>query len=864
MKIFATIKRGLFHLLLTLSLITSLASIAQADTVGDFIDKYQQIEKYVPPGSSLPITSEQLVSAQSLFRCVDSGKNIGICADDFSKTESGQKLITDNEIPSSVMDVLHAYAAYKKGDVWGVAYYLGEAAVCAVVQVLAGGADICGLIKQLIQLGQDVWNAAVAAYEWFKDVGEAILEGLESVGCSIGLCCCDDPPPPPAEWQVLYAGYFAPRLADGLKAIEAKSYSGLPTLIQEIKNATSSKYSSGAFATASNEFTKAVDGIWTADVVPKKLNELNAKRVIYATPQTIATAAAQSVLFDKPDQKVVSICSNDFVNLNFGHVSRWIDSHSALATQLAAENHYNWCRTKYFNANISQFAQQYRQYLHAHSCPQSGSNMYCTSVDAYKSCLKIMGSVNGQSECSVNNAIVGPAAAQQIKTKMINEGSQQHIYPCNSIAPSGPISSLPTQLVCSRPTQTSTCIRINKELFGQLPKVIVSCTLQESTEYKILRQAVQYARNQLSFRHLSLAIKEDDSDPLIAYVASPEDLDQLRADALNQTFKFPPPSLQPGFEYLRKFEGAKRSVDGVNAAQIANVMPNPNFGHNKTKPDYEQKLHPADPRVNPNPGINISQGMLVNKERENLAASQKAPVQSIGQGAAINKTISTNTTISSNLAQQATLAAPAGQMAASAQNQQVMSGSLPGGQNITPPTGGSTAQPLTGNKPTVKPSIKPLPAPAKPDLTPVGQLTIAGISSQWGGTTTLNGQQTQPAANGLCSASVTYSVQNTGTAPATAFTSMLLSSAIPNQSIKQWPTLAPGRSQSQTDQVFLRPGQNSLTLYLDHTNQTNELNETNNQVRLQVILNGTCQPQPLPLMRQTPQRQAPMQPGLYR
>ena len=249
----------------------------------------------------------------------------------------------------------------------------------------------------------------------------------------------------------------------------------------------------------------------------------------------------------------------------------------------------------------------------------------------------------------------------------------------------------------------------------------------------------------------------------------------------------------------------------------------------------EKLLNPGNPLINPDPTQNISKGVAVNPA------------------------------MSANVANKAALTGSAPVLGNQTQGkQQAMSGSLPAGQNVTPPTGGSTYQPLTGNKPTVKPSIKPLPAPAKPDLTPVGQLTIAGIPAQWGSTMTLNGQQTQPAANGLCSASLSYNVQNIGTYPAAPFSSLLLSSATPNQSLKQWLSLAPGASQSQTDQVLLRPGQNSLTLYLDHTNQIHELNETNNQVRLQVILNGTCQPQPLPLMRQTPQRQAPMQPGLYR
>ncbi len=842
MKILLNIKHSLFLALLSLSLVMMLAPVAQADTVDDFISKYQQIEKLVPPGSSLPITSEQLISVQSLFRCVDGG-NVGTCTDDFSKTETGKKIIENNEIPTSVMDVLHAYAAYKDGDVWGVAYYLGEAAVCAVVQVLAGGVDICGLIKQLIQLGKDIWNAAVAAYDWFIDVGGAIIESLASAGCSIGLCCCDDSPPP-AEWQLVYAGYFAPRLADGLSAIEAKYFSGLPMLIQQIKSVVGSQCSYGAFDTASNEFKKTVDGAWTADVVPKKLNELNAKRALYTTPQTIATAVAASVTVEKPDQTVVSTCKNDFEKMSFGHIDRWKTAHPDLAKKLAVEENVSWCRNKFFNDNMDKFAQQYRQYLHSHSCPQMGLKMYCTTTDAYKSCMRIMGSVKRQGECLVNTAIAGPVAAQQIKGKMIEKGSQQQLYPCNSINPNGPSSTQPTQLVCSRPAQTNYCTKINNELFGELPQVLVSCNLQESTDYKALRQAVQLARKQLILKYFSLAVKEDFSDPLIAYVGSSEDLAQLGKDPLNNSFKFPPPSTQPGFSYAMKFEGSKPVIDGVNAAEITYLMPQPEFGNKGlTKPKYEEKLRPADPRVNPDPGQYIGKGMLVSKELEKLANTQKTPVQAVVKGTAANKTESVNKSMASNVARQAVLAAPAGQVAAPAQTkQQVMSGSLPQGQQISPPACGIGCQQLSGIKPTDKSPVKALVVAGKPDLVSAGKLTIAGVTTQWGGSIILNGQQVQTATNGLCSATITYAVQNIGTVPA-AFGSKLLSSAQQTPILKQWSSLNSGATQIQTEQVLLRPGQNVLTLTIDPEKKVNELSETNNQVNLMVVLSGNCQQQ---------------------
>ena len=129
----------------------------------------------------------------------------------------------------------------------------------------------------------------------------------------------------------------------------------------------------------------------------------------------------------------------------------------------------------------------------------------------------------------------------------------------------------------------------------------------------------------------------------------------------------------------------------------------------------------------------------------------------------------------------------------------------------------------------------------KPDLSVTPDLTIGDYRARWDTTVVLPSQQVQSAGNGLCSASITYTVQNSGTAPVPAFTSMLLSSANQGQpSANQWAPLAQGAKHTKTEQILLRPGKNSLTLYLDQSGQLDELNKANNQVRLLVILNGTC------------------------
>jgi len=807
----------------TLLLVGLSAPAAYADTVSDFISVYQDIEKYVPPGSSLPISSGQLISAQSLFRCVDGGTNVFVCIDDFSKTDSGKQMMKESELPSSVWSVLHAYAEYKKDNVWGVVYYLGEAVACAVVQVLTGGADICGLIQELINMGKAIWDAAVAAYEWFKDVGEAILGGLESAGCAVGICCCDDPPPPPPEWQVLYAGYFAPRLAEGLAAHKANYYGGLSLVIQKIKNDTHNKFSNQSFATASAEFKKAVDGAWTAEVVPNGLNQINAKRVAYNTPQQVAQVAVTVVNKAKPDQEVTSRCYNDFSGFGFGHFEFWVMSHAELAKKFAAEGNSSWCRKKFFEGNQALFAQQFKQYLQTHGCTLVNNRLFCLTLENYQRCLTLMGSVNNQAICAANTSTVGKEAANQLVQNMVERGSNQQLYPCTVKAAPGPISLIPAQLICTRPAQTSHCNAINTELFGKLPQTLAVCQLQESFEYKTLREAVTAAHQQLRSRHMLIPITPSKFDPLIASVETSDSVSILQQDPINRTFSFPKPSTQNGFDYKVAF-GPASSLDGTNTPQIIYQMPKPDFKKPEAAQHPKDKLtKPGDPRTNPDPTQNLQQGLAVNPALNSGTMSQAVQAQ-VGSAAL-----------------------QGGQQG----QQKVMSGSLPPGSQ----PGGATGQRNLNTTPAAAPqmSAKPL---AKPDLVVAQQLQINGLNATWGSSIALNCQQLQPAGNGLCKASITYTIQNSGAASAAAFSSILSGSTAQPQ---QWAGIGPKTSQTRTEQVVLRPGLNSLTLHLDQAGQLDELSKTNNQARLQVMLNGTCQPQYQRDQPQQPLQQQPYQ-----
>ncbi len=799
-------------------------------SVDDFISDYQSIENNLPSGTSLPISSATLISVKSLFHCVDNGGDIGVCIDDFSHTPTGSQMVTESGLPSSVMSVLHAYAEYKDGDVWGVVYYLGEAVACAVVQVLAGGADICGLIKELIEIGKAIWETATAAFEWFKDVGEAVLEGLEDAGCALHVCCCDEPPPPPPEWQVLYSGYFAPRLSEGLNAIKDSSYNKLPNFIDTIKNAVYSKYSPAAIKIASDYFAKQVDGAWTAEVVPGILNQLNNKRTEYNKQEKIVETATIAVTKDKPAETIITLCDSHFSNLGYNHVDRWKDAHGDLADKFGQEKNFHWCSLRFFYENISLFAQQFRQYISSHGCPLLDSSLFCKSISSYKSCLNIMKSVNREVECTADTYLMGPEAAKKIKDVMIAKGSNQQLYPCNIINPSGPISSQPSQMICTRPVQEYSCNLIKTSLFGNLPQNLVNCYLQESASYKNLRNVVQQARLKLSMKHLGIGIKPDPHDPLIAYVHTPEEIGILQSDPLNQTFSFPPPSTRSNFLYANAFGSG--SMDGTDTPKIILELEKHDFQSNPMQTPKDKVIKYADPRDIPDLSQNVQQTLAVNP---------------IAQGVTVNSAFN----------------APINQNISGVQNQgqqQVMSGSLPPGSQ--PPGKGNQSKVSFNQNRQIKPEVHSV--VDKPDLTMDNNLTIAGIAAQWGGTVQLAGQNLQYAGNGLCRVSVSYRIKNIGTKPAQAFNSTVITSTDNNPAQpQQWNGIPANVSVLRTENILIKTGQNSLKLFIDYPGQIAEQSELNNQQILTVILNGTCQPQQQlqPYQRPSPQIRTPIAPS---
>jgi hypothetical protein len=359
---------------------------------GDFVAVYQQIESYAPSGS-LPVKSTDLVAYQSLFSCVEGGGDVVVCTDQYHKTEAGKKAAAD--IPEGVWRAVDAYVAWKAGDTWGVVAALGEAALCAILQVLAGGFDACGLIKDLIALGEAFLDAAKAAGEFFKDLGEGAWNVAKGAYCgTLGqvLGGCDDsgPPPKPVA-QVIYEKFFAPKvLPDGLDAIEADDGLTFPTLTSQLGDqAKAAGYAPSDVVLAAAIFGKAVDKQWTADVVQNGLKDLAAKRKAYNTAGFVVLSAHAA--WDRyakskevPLPGIVDRCVDYFEKSGFAHVDRWIYTHNE-AKQLGAQRSYPWCETVFWAGNKAKFVQYFKQKMDT-VCPGLG----CTSKTDLEFCQPLM------------------------------------------------------------------------------------------------------------------------------------------------------------------------------------------------------------------------------------------------------------------------------------------------------------------------------------------------------------------------------------------------------------------------------------------------------------------------------------------
>ncbi|MBL8318065.1 MAG: hypothetical protein JNJ42_06645 [Burkholderiaceae bacterium] len=386
---------------------------ARADTLDDFISTYQKIDKAAPP-NSLPVSAADLAASKGLFDCLASGKTDPVvCVDSFHDTPLGKKASNEAGVPSSFWQAVDAYIAYKDKDYWGVAYHLGAAATCAVVQVLLGGADACALIAELIEFAKDVYSGGKAVAEFFADLGEGAYNVAKDGYCAtagklFGGCDSSGPPPKPKSQQV-YEKYFKPRLLpEGLTAIESEDLWALQKLVDSIKaKAKAGGHADAEIGKAVEVYDKALDAQWSAHVVQQVLPQLTKERVNFNGAGSVALAAANAWARYQSDSKklpatsVPLYCNQRFVTLGYSHVTRWVNAHTAKAAELKLIGNYTWCNQVFWQGNRAAFVKAFRDAkLVGSVCPGLG----CPSASAMATCKPFMASVGESCVYSVSAA----------------------------------------------------------------------------------------------------------------------------------------------------------------------------------------------------------------------------------------------------------------------------------------------------------------------------------------------------------------------------------------------------------------------------------------------------------------------------
>ena len=854
MKPTVILRRSIIGLLFALHLILAAPQQAAADS----FDKMITILDLIAP-TFQGVKVQDIASSKEYINCLvhaDNDLEVAVCTDTFQDTKLGQMAASETGIPSWFWDLLDLYIDIRTGDIWGAVEHLGQAALCIVAQVLAEGYDVCGLIEELAALGDTLLDAAAAVGEFLADVGGAIGDAAATAGCALGIGGCDKPTPPEVR---VYQWVFAPRLRDAIEAkkqVDATAYTALFNQLKDNASKNPAMYSVpsktvtvghitmvvppaahfsvAAVGIAASSFDRAVDANWTAYLVNTALGDLAAQRHDYNNPNQLrflvnsATTDFETLQRSNPnltiDQKlpelIINRCTTDFSETRkFAHVDRWITSHQAQAAQLGnPKTNRDWC-SQLWEQNKQSFIQPLRSYASDHYCQEGGSGLRCASLNNLQSCTRLMGLVQQQGICTATNQ-VGREAANLIRADFQNRGS--HI-PCSIRNDSRGISPATVDLVCTRPTQGAACTTTYQRMFAGLPVKLVNCVVEERSDYSSRKNNFYAVVKSLQISK-QFGIDLDPVDPLVAHVDATKE--QLMA-ALQQTGSEP----------------------GANRAEAARMAQNLRyeFQHTATIDGEDTPLY-----------LRARGGTAPVSAQQSGSALQATHTPAGGYHAPAHQT--GGPTIGSGFDRHGGFTNPG-----NSYQQQQQSGIGNAAHQAAQQSGAASQQAHTR-------AMTP-PAPGKPDLLVQPQLSIGNSTTQWGSSVVLRAQQLQPAGNGLCNTSITYTVQNSGTVASPAFTSMLLNSAAVNRPLpQQWAGIAQGASQSKTEQLLLRPGQNSLTLYLDQTGQLDELNKTNNQARLQVTLNGTCQPQyqpQQPVQQQPPQRQLPQrqlpawQPGLF-
>lgn len=265
---------------------------AHADATDDALNSMAAILNKVPDGA-LPFSANEFVTYKDLIKSCEKAGNFDqmiLCIDNAAKD---QKIADAAGVPSWFPQMLDVYFDIKKKDYWGLLSDAGEAVACAAAEVLAGGFDICGVIKDLIKTAKALADAAEAVGKFFSDLGSALGNLAGDIVCLFGGCG-DKPPPNPT--KLAYDNYYFPRLSEGLSRRMSdpatwKSYAGAtPTDANAsiISAGVKAGFSQAGMTAALKIFWEAVYTQWDAKISTEAVKASKNAASTFSTPSVFS------------------------------------------------------------------------------------------------------------------------------------------------------------------------------------------------------------------------------------------------------------------------------------------------------------------------------------------------------------------------------------------------------------------------------------------------------------------------------------------------------------------------------------------------------------------------------------------------
>ena len=287
-----------------------------------------------PANADIVQTAEDLIDATNSlpFKFADwkpilddcTGDDMVACADVVANSQMAQNAGEPSWIPK----MIDVYFDVKNKDYWGVVEDGGEAAGCAVANLLTD-VDICGALKTLEDAASAVYNGAEAAVQFLADLGSDIAGAVKDLGCDLGLGGCDSPAPP-SQAQLAQV-FLTSMIPQGLAARETSPDAWTNFFGSVVGKGTAQGISANELYARKQWFQDAVYGQWDSWIFSSILPNVNKAKGQF-TPNTAANYVGIGM------QHAGEIDPNAFPTFDAGLLPVYKPGHDACANAMASAN----------------------------------------------------------------------------------------------------------------------------------------------------------------------------------------------------------------------------------------------------------------------------------------------------------------------------------------------------------------------------------------------------------------------------------------------------------------------------------------------------------------------------------------------